>query len=516
MTKKITPSRWRLPIPAEFLRGEIPPGGRWESTQTTLTSLGFERVMDTHALKQANVAFKNDEGVPQHYELWLHTAGVVATLQGALQTKEHPLSSSMWGTLYSQIDMGAGKRSFDDLSPLITKSIHTTSLDGRYVRGNGASFSGSSNIVHILENVQAHGYLLPFSEWSRAIEMALPPEIAGKRVPYIAPDIISRVREVLLKSTPSSLHPFLDEEAEDIPKQYVSGAVNDYLSNTLQAGGQRYVSKNIKELLTSWTRACLPEDCFWQKVKGTDAPLPPRLESMRILLHLDDAAFSTVMKAAFASPLGPAGISLPAVLLHCAQESDYPAYKRLLRVLREAPIEVLKVWASNPDARGYTFPMLACHHLFVSTELSLTHPFHSDSGVVRSQEVCSILVERLGGQSLRLVSDKRSVVGVVMERLGRVDSFWLANQAVPALFELVESMAQAGADAYSALRWGSRKESGKYSNEDEGAVSAAALDSMAKQWPDIQALKVAAARFQSKELGQVLQPAAFSAQRSRF
>lgn len=412
-------SSWQVKVPKLDQR-EWECKENYEKFERLLEAYGFEKVHTVRSLKHGYLDFVSDQQV-EDFGIWHHPEGMLAFTNSYTQKAyrelngtENPGGKKLGSaSIVARLDMGTGPELQHRASVGIKGSgAVDVLLDGRDVRSVTVPInSNSGDLSSFVSSVQRFGRFLPLSQWADPAitdRLFVPMESVfpldelpgGKKMKaadlYAQVDMDEKWR-VFLEALPSHVQPFFrahraleqqkarEHEAEKKnPGAKRKGLLWDPVelsvkrySEALFFAKKRWRGSFDSDLLTHWSYVALGK-------KGED------IANWR--------AFEK----------GPAGLNLPMVLLYGKKTA--PMASEVLRLLDQAPLDVLRRWATEPDAAGYTLGLHAINRLFVDSSLS-SH--RADVELVLG--VLEKLHERLGPEGLPMATSRRSVMGLPLQ-----------------------------------------------------------------------------------------------------
>lgn len=414
-----SPKTWQVRLPT-LEKSERELKDSYEAYEELLRAYGFEKVHAVRSLTHSSLEYSSARR-PEDWAIWHHPAGLIGfshsstwggypKSDGTVEPVQKKLGSFSVST---RIDMGTGS----ELQHRAAVGIRgggsvDLQLDGRNVRSvSDRVHSNTSELKDFLGQVQRFGRFLPIDQWesptireSLYIPMehlvpleALPGGQRMKAAELYATVDMEEKWEAFLSSLPSSVQPlFRSQRASDLreeaereaekknPGSRRKGLLWDpvelslkHYSEALFFAKKRWAGSYDSELLTHWSYVALGQ-------RGGD------IANWR--------AFEK----------GPAGLNLPMVLIYGKRTA--PMADQVLRLLDEAPLDVLRRWATEPDAAGYTLGLHAINRVFVEWHLSNHQP---KVDVVLG--VLEKLYERLGPEGLPMATAHRSVMGLALQ-----------------------------------------------------------------------------------------------------
>lgn len=385
----------------------------FDAFERLLLEYGFERIYATQSVSHSSLTYQTRELPVDDYVLWHHPAGVVAHGHSSTwggytdsQGRPVPLSKALGSlTLEARVDCGTGPelqhRAAVHIGPGSSGGVDPQ-LDGTDVRTLSRTVhSNALGLEAFLERSQEHGRFLPVSRWpekigrptlSLPLAFALPLRSAPAQTPeenkaFLEQQDVPALWERFAEQLPPAFSALVkrpeDEEDAAPGKKRRRGLRWDPVelglkrfSEALFFAKKRWADSFDSDLLTHWSRAALGE-------LGED--------------HRGWRAYER----------GPAGLSLPVAPLYAKPFEGQGA--ALLTVLKEAPQDVLRRWATEPDAAGYTLGLHAINRIFV--ERTLSHAV----ALTLIMDVLELLHERLGPEGLPMATATRSVLGLPLQ-----------------------------------------------------------------------------------------------------
>jgi hypothetical protein len=422
-----------------------------------LAEWGFERKLHSTSLSHYKIK-QNLSAKPEQYEVWLHPAGVFAELH-SYTTGGYPRSDGLYEPvrqglgsiqLTTLIDMGNGGELQHRGAVMLRGSGDTTpQFDGTDVRTLSETIHSNTggSLYKFFKMCQQYGRLLSFERWNASadrLHLDIPAEITtpiehAQKGETLEEILKQRDQHADLKrceeQLPASVVAILDKPAwvqDEQKKERKRGLVWDPIefgikefSEAMFLAGKRWPKPAERELLDHWHRVALGE--------FGDTLDPKRMRAYE---------------------LGPAGLSLPVALLYAKQSA--PAAGSLLNQLLEtAPDDVLKRWACEVDASGYTLGLRAIARRFTERML--------DSHTPHDVDVLGILHHRLGNEGIVLSTPKRSLLGLPLQQISEKRSDEQISLAQQELVSVVERLDAWGLPWNINLRW--RNYPNLYQNE---------------------------------------------------
>lgn len=416
-----------------------------------LKDWGFERKLHSTSLSHQKIKQKLSEKLEKH-EIWIHPAGVFADLasyttggynrsDGVYEPVRQGLSSI---NLTALIDTGNG----GEIQHRAAVSIRgaggiTPQFDGTEIRVLSEHIHSNTggSLYKFFKMCQQYGRLLPFERWGTCtdrLHLDIPAEIITPieqvQEGQTLEDILQHCdRRADLKrcedQLPASVVTLMDKPdwAQNEPKKdknvrSTRGLVWDPIefgirefSEAMFLAGKRWPKPAEHELLDHWHRVALGE---------MGNVLDP--ERMR------------------AYEMGPAGLSLPVALLY-AKRSTPTAGLLLNQLLEAAPDKILKLWASEVDASGYTLSLRAIARVF--TERAL------DSHAPPDVDVLEILHRRIGNDGIILSTPKRSLLGLPIQQVSQKRSEKETTVSQQEFSHIIERLDAWGLPWNINLRW---------------------------------------------------------------
>lgn len=465
--RPIARHRWAIPLPS--LKGlayadypVLAKNDRLDYAQACqeLEQLGFQKVYSTHSVSHSRLKYlrEDEPSEASEYTLWHHPVGVVAT------TRSYNSSLPLDGTnrnaiptlimdhldLHYELDSGAGSEVAHIAGVKVSSSgTSTLQFDGTNRKmGSASCVRGSNSVISFLESCQKYGRLVPVDRWSIGAhfiyisdEMLLPVSAADAQE-WRSRDISAEIKEDpslleegkkrLLAACGPSLAPVVEtsweprprtEPNQDRPKEdtyhsewmsveYAHKQVGEALFLT----GQRFPSSAVRAHVQHWMEVA----------KGW---------------HGENMADWRVDEP------GPAGLSLPTVLLFTMSQ---PSHARLLRMIEESPVETVRQWTTKPDGAGYTLGQRLLTRAFVGSALESPNEIEQ-----RLDAVFEALVKRVGVEEIRMGTPLRSPLGVWLEQLSDRTEFERDRMAPREALasRMLMKMAMAGVEWKAPLNW---------------------------------------------------------------
>ena len=384
-----------------------------------LESLGFEKVSEVRSLSHQSMAYRN-EGPVESYTIWNHPAGLIGysrsyTGGGYTQTDGTfvPVTQAL-GSFHVEMRMDIGTGSELQHAAAVGLSGGSggvmVQLDGSQVRELSLNLhSNADTLLNRLESIQRHGRFLPLSKWKdigKEDWFYLPPELAlplleipgGKKLDdykeiYALHDMNEKWAS-FFDTLPEGVGEFLrwcGENKRRSEEKSASGVSRNGLrwdpvefsvkrySEALFFAGKRWRGSYDGALLDLWSKVAMGEE-------GET---------------VDPIAWRAYEK-------GPGGTNLPVAMLYTKSNRSMP--EQLLELLEKAPLAVLRRWATEPDAAGYTLGLHAVNRVLVEGTLP---SYHAPEGLVEG--VLDVLYSRLGAAGLPMATQTRSVMGLPLQ-----------------------------------------------------------------------------------------------------
>ena len=404
---------WKVPV--NFSAGEENAAyGSFEKMEDLLAKQGFEKVYGCHSIPHNRFQFHREDS-PQpveEYAIWAHPQGILADFHsyttggyvynGVWKPQEKTTSSL---NLAAVVDVGMGPELQHRAAVRISGSgSQNICLDGSQVRPIESHFnSNSQGIARFFEKIQQYGRLLPFEDWKENNES----------LPWLDSEWVMPLTENPV-GAPIKRDDFLEKfrgELEEREKSFLE-QLPPSLADIFQTfQGRRLAAEN---------RASRPRGVRWDPVEFAIKAVSeamflggkrfPKPQESELLTHWSKVALGEMgedLSQWRAFEEGPAGLSLPLFLLHA--KNTAPMASKLIDVLEQAPEEVLRRWAVEPDAAGFTLGLRALQRLFCSRLIDSHPPL---PGLVNN--VLSVLHQRLGAEGLPMTTSRWSALGLVV------------------------------------------------------------------------------------------------------
>lgn len=367
-----------------------------------LEQAGFERVHSVTSASHSSFEFRAKPPA-ETFDLFHHPEGLVLLAHSFTFGDEAPALGSL--SVHAVVDTGTGPELQHRAASIRGSGSTNLHLDGSQTRiVSTVVHSNADALEDFLSGLQAHGRLLPLREWKddrETCSIHVPPE---HFVPLLSSPTgeplktgalyghfdMHAAREAFLAALPVDLAGLLafqlkgPEPVTDPDRAPRKGLRWDPVelglkrfSEALFFAGKRWRGSFDHALLEHWSRVALGEEG-------------------------DDPTGWRAFEA------GPAGLSLPVALLYVknpAQRSD-----ALLRLLEEAPLDVLRRWATEPDASGYTLGLHVLNRAFVDRTLDRYAP-----DLPTLERALDVLMDRLGPEGLPMATETRSAMGLPLQ-----------------------------------------------------------------------------------------------------
>lgn len=409
--KPITPSRFAIPLdPLEEGLNEREAMKDWATYTRVMEARGFKPLASAKSFSYRDAEKSYRDPRMEDYAIWYHPKGVIAKLhsystqayvgyKGDQVPARHALGSV---TYHAIVDLGHGREIQHRGAVEIRGTGGTTPLfDGRTVReiSETVHTNTQETLGSFLRMTQNHGRLLAIGQWhacSERLHLNIPKEIL---IPLTEPaqtetlpsqEDLDAAFDALMDTFPAEIATAFREERrrdEEFSKRDhsqrtglvwdpVEFVINEF-TEAMSLAGKRWSTREENELLDHWARVALGE--FGDELD------PERMRAYE---------------------KGPAGLSLPVALLY-AKRTAKSAPGLLEQLLETAPEDVLRRWATQVDASGYTLGLRAVARSFTERGIESHDPPEVD--------VLGILHRRLGNAGLVMATPTRSLLGIPLE-----------------------------------------------------------------------------------------------------
>lgn len=384
----------------------------WTAYTQLLEAWGFKPLAQAKSYSYRDADKSYGHPRLEDHAVWYHPKGVIAKLhsysseaytgyEGKEVPARHALGSANY---YAVVDIGHG-RELQHRGAVEIRGTGGSSpiFDGRSVReiSDTVHSNTSETLASFLRMIQPHGRLLPFSQWQSCVsrlhmdidrEILVPLDSTEKFQNLPSEKDLEAAFERLMDQIPQDIAGvFREEKRKDeefrnrdrgqrkgLTWDPVEFVINEF-TEAMSLAGKRWAKPEENALLDHWSRVALGE--FGDTLD---------VEKMR------------------AYEKGPAGLSLPVALLY-AKRTAGAADGLLEQLLETAPEDVLRRWATEVDAAGYTLGLRAVARSFTERGLDSHDPPKTD--------VLGILHRRLGNDGLVMATSTRSVLGTTLESL---------------------------------------------------------------------------------------------------
>lgn len=404
-----------------------------------LVNLGFVCVHHNESLSHSVIRNKLRLGKnTEEYSLWYHPEGLFLIMTTYNWGDKCKLGSLH---VYYALDLGHGAEAQHRGSVGSPGSGGTTQYpDGSRIRvGNDIIHKNNGSLGRLLE-MQQWGKFLPLEKWHEH-------DIA---MPHLPTEVIA---PVLPGEDISDKHRWLIEH--NVERTQYCEIVHDFSSSLPDPVGAMLIQLNKEKQSTShstlWGHTENTTKHFTEAVfLNGDRWLDRNSDESKLLVLWSYVTAGLISDRSLwrEDERGPAGLTLAGALVGGNDERTSTKHI-LLDLISTVKVETLKSWCCDPDATGYTLPLML-----------LRYPLINDSIIRRYDQTWiklafSRMVERLGPEvvSQGMDTDKRSALGIPLEKEIRGSSFSLHERKMRRYADILAHVDSLGLVWNNGIKW---------------------------------------------------------------